>query len=232
MVERTCCECGEAFLAKTERRMFCSQTCREMSRRFPCAVCGEPMYPGKAVLPPGEARHKRCWLQDADGNVIHGLGGYRSSGCRCDECRAANVAAAQAWQRKHGYWSRPDVVARRKVQRSEPRVKRQQVEQWSRYYKGNRAAEIRRAADKWARRKGAPTIQFTLQQLEDRLSMFAGCWMCGCALDGGFHVDHVKPLARGGWHCLSNLRPSCPTCNISKGAKWPLETALVLTSSG
>ncbi|MGW8593542.1 HNH endonuclease [Dietzia sp. NPDC055877] len=51
--------------------------------------------------------------------------------------------------------------------------------------------------------------------------MFAGCWICGSVLDE-FHVDHVKPLSKGGWHCLSNLRPCCPSCNLRKGAKWPI----------
>lgn len=32
-------------------------------------------------------------------------------------------------------------------------------------------------------------------------------------------LDHVVPLARGGHHCLSNLIPSCRTCNAQKGDK-------------
>lgn len=185
------------------------------------------MHLGSGSRPSGEAMHNRCVIESAG----HGVSRY-ARGCRCDVCRDAKRVSVAEWNQRHNYWQRPDVVARRKSQRGSTEGRMKERDRYGRYYEENRAAEIRRAGDKWARRKGAPTIQFTLQQLEDRLSMFAGCWMCGCALDGGFHVDHVKPLARGGWHCLSNLRPSCPTCNISKGAKWPLETALVLTSSG
>ncbi|MBT2266408.1 HNH endonuclease [Rhodococcus erythropolis] len=43
--------------------------------------------------------------------------------------------------------------------------------------------------------------------------------MCGGPYQ---HLDHVKPLSAGGPHMLSNLRPSCADCNLSKGAKWPL----------
>jgi len=45
------------------------------------------------------------------------------------------------------------------------------------------------------------------------------CWMC----EGPFeHVDHVKPLSKGGPHILANLRPACASCNASKNDRWPL----------
>lgn len=45
-----------------------------------------------------------------------------------------------------------------------------------------------------ARKQNAAITEFTPAQLEERLSMFAGCWMCGGDADT---VDHVKPLAQG-----------------------------------
>jgi 5-methylcytosine-specific restriction endonuclease McrA len=41
------------------------------------------------------------------------------------------------------------------------------------------------------------------------------CWRCG-AYAGT--VDHVVPVALGGTHELSNLRPACSSCNSSTGA--------------
>ncbi|MGY1778760.1 HNH endonuclease [Geodermatophilus sp. SYSU D01036] len=46
------------------------------------------------------------------------------------------------------------------------------------------------------------------------------CWVCGIA--DATAQDHVKPISRGGSHCLSNLRPICHSCNASKRASWPL----------
>ncbi len=63
----------------------------------------------------------------------------------------------------------------------------------------------------------AAIVPFTLADLERRLAMWAGCWMCGGPPRA---VDHVKPLARGGSHMLCNLRPACQGCNSSKGRKW------------
>jgi 5-methylcytosine-specific restriction endonuclease McrA len=34
------------------------------------------------------------------------------------------------------------------------------------------------------------------------------------------HVDHVKPIAKGGLNVLSNMRPACGSCNSAKRAKW------------
>lgn len=88
-----------------------------------------------------------------------------------------------------------------------------------------RFAEKRRQAVK----RGASSIPFTAEQLRHRLSMFGNkCWMCGSA---GPHLDHVKPLSKGGIHALSNIRPACVSCNSAKGSRWPFvaETTGVVT---
>lgn len=44
------------------------------------------------------------------------------------------------------------------------------------------------------------------------------CYICGQPVDDtcGWHLDHVRPLAAGGRHCLSNLDVACATCNLVK----------------
>lgn len=51
------------------------------------------------------------------------------------------------------------------------------------------------------------------------------CHWCGCACAKRYHVDHIKPLSRGGAHEARNLVISCPTCNLRKQAKDPLDFA-------
>lgn len=227
-----CAYCGALFVPKSAKSKHCSERCRyrtrERTRMAPCAVCGEPMHMSRNSLPVGQAAHRRCRFPDA---ANHGSVARYRRGCRCDECRAASAAAVRDWTRKNNYWSKPDVMARRSSQRSTTEVRAKERERYRRYYEANRSVMIRRAADRWAKRKGAPTVPFTCDQLEARLSMFAGCWMCGCERDETFHVDHVKPLSKGGWHCLSNLRPACGPCNLSKGAKWPLSELETLRAS-
>ena len=69
----------------------------------------------------------------------------------------------------------------------------------------------------------ATVVPFTLEQLAQRMSMFAGCWMCGGPKEC---VDHVKPLSKRGAHCLANLAAACTSCNTSKSDSWhgPRET--------
>lgn len=53
------------------------------------------------------------------------------------------------------------------------------------------------------------------------------CPVCKEALAMGgvkkCHIDHVVPLAAGGTHTDDNVQLICPGCNVSKGAKDPLE---------
>lgn len=68
-----------------------------------------------------------------------------------------------------------------------------------------------------AKRRSVTIAPFTVEQLTARLSMWSGCWLCGGEWEA---VDHVKPLSRGGAHCLANFRPACKPCNSWKHNKW------------
>ena len=49
------------------------------------------------------------------------------------------------------------------------------------------------------------------------------CWHCGVPVGDDYHVDHLIPLSRGGSNSPENIVISCPSCNLSKGAKLPQE---------
>lgn len=96
----------------------------------------------------------------------------------------------------------------------------QYVLEYARAYK----LEHRVIATAWQRKRdavkrSATVVPFTESQLHQRMSMFTGCWMCGGPKE---HIDHVKPLSKGGAHMLCNLRPACQSCNLRKKDKWPL----------
>lgn len=102
------------------------------------------------------------------------------------------------------------------------------------YYKANRDAiaarsreycerkpEVRRHAqnNRRAKIRDSMVVKFSAEDLVLRMSYFGNkCWMCSGPFE---HIDHVKPLSKGGSHMLSNLRPACRSCNSSKSAKWP-----------
>ncbi|MBR8182106.1 HNH endonuclease [Burkholderia ambifaria] len=51
------------------------------------------------------------------------------------------------------------------------------------------------------------------------------CYWCSAKCADDYHVDHYQPLSKGGEHRISNLVIACPTCNLRKNAKDPLEFA-------
>jgi hypothetical protein len=82
----------------------------------------------------------------------------------------------------------------------------------------NNAELVRKYNQKRRALKFDATIQdFTLRELNDRMSVFYfRCAYCGGPFE---QIDHVIPLSKGGKHCLSNLRPACRFCNLSKHNK-------------
>ena len=147
--------------------------------------------------------------------------------------RAANPDYARAKEREYYYQHRE-----RKRAWVDARYQRKKAEilayrtEW-----GRRNAEKRRESRrKWrqanrdkvnlatgrrrALRVNAPTVLFSLEQLAARMEYFGRrCWICGGEANA---VDHVKPLSKGGWHCLANLRPVCTPCNTRKKDRWPI----------
>lgn len=49
------------------------------------------------------------------------------------------------------------------------------------------------------------------------------CACCGEPLNGKHHVDHIMPLALGGTNTDDNVQLLLPKCNMSKGAKHPID---------
>ncbi len=71
-----------------------------------------------------------------------------------------------------------------------------------------------------ARKHASTVADITPSMLAAKWAYWGGkCWMCG---GEAVEWDHVKPLAKGGSHCLSNLRPACRSCNAQKSAAWPV----------
>lgn len=47
------------------------------------------------------------------------------------------------------------------------------------------------------------------------------CGICSLSVDhGDVHLDHIKPLSKGGPTMLANLRVTHSACNLQKGASW------------
>lgn len=49
------------------------------------------------------------------------------------------------------------------------------------------------------------------------------CACCGENLSKGYHIDHIMPIALGGKNTDENVQLLTPKCNLSKGAKHPVD---------
>lgn len=65
--------------------------------------------------------------------------------------------------------------------------------------------------------KGAIPMLETLQRMK--------CANCRACLRGGYHLDHILPISRGGAHEIGNVQLLCPPCNRKKRDRLPTEWA-------
>lgn len=63
--------------------------------------------------------------------------------------------------------------------------------------------------------------RITAEDWQGKLTFFGNkCYLCKINLDGlVVHLDHRKPLTKGGTNWIANIAPACAKCNIRKGNK-------------
>ncbi|MGO4604514.1 HNH endonuclease [Terrabacter sp. 2YAF2] len=200
--EVTCRQCGTAFTMKASEaaaRLFCSRACMQAAWR--CAWCAKLVPTDRQAT--SRYCSQRCDLSaELDGEA-------QATGVRRAYCFACHAVKPQeAFYRDRT--TRNGLDARCKAC---TRIK---------YEETKDAYRLRRYRYKAA--AGGQIIAFTPEQKAARFAMWGGrCWRCGIA--EATEEDHVKPIAKGGSHCLANLRPICQKCNTTKRDLWPLPSA-------
>jgi 5-methylcytosine-specific restriction endonuclease McrA len=72
------------------------------------------------------------------------------------------------------------------------------------------------------RRAGYKDTDITSSWLAELLAAAENCPLCGIIMKpyrsypDGKHIDHIKPLASGGKHVMSNVWIICAKCNLTK----------------
>ena len=90
------------------------------------------------------------------------------------------------------------------------------------YEKAYREAnpEVYKAANhrRRARKRNAEGTH-SAAQIRARVAVYGDlCIYCASTKD--LHIDHIKPLSKGGSNWPANLAPACAKCNLSKQDKW------------
>jgi 5-methylcytosine-specific restriction endonuclease McrA len=174
------------------------------------------------------------------GRRVYGLVEAREDEVTPEEKRARNLesvkryraknpekvkASFKAWQEKNRehrnayanarYHANPDPVKEAsRIYRLQHPEFREVIKAWR---KRNHAYVIENNRKRRALQKSASVEAFTQSQLEDHMqSLGYRCVYCGGPFES---IDHDIPLCRGGPHALSNLVPSCTSCNSRKRTK-------------
>lgn len=169
---------------------------------------------------------------------------------QCDACREYNRKSGKKW-REGNYVQRPRKpkmsAAQKRANRREwyqrnAERERARTKSWMENNPEGAAGIRKRAYESRMRRRGdqermrnrfrmeqrralieaSSTVTFTIEMLQARMAYYHRCWICKSPRWD--HVDHVKPLSKGGPHMLANLRPACAECNRRKGSTWPFPT--------
>lgn len=223
---RTCPGCGIALALEHDgHKKFCTPKCqqrhnarRQMNEPLPTRLCRAC----KTTFTPKNARGVYC-----SRDCLKRDYGQRNAQLWRDNQRVTRQAILAAKRCEHCSGSMEDVQksnsrfcgARCRKAATYQRTKvahkayRDLVRSRPEFREANRGYAHRRRA----RQVAAQVIDLSPELVAQRMSMFAGCWMCGGSWT---EVEHVKPLAKLGPHILANLRPACGPCNRSKGATW------------
>lgn len=114
----------------------------------------------------------------------------------------------------------------RRYWREHPEAKKQHDKQWARlgwWLDYQTKPELRlytrqKSKRRKALQRGSVGIQVKGSEIAKRFAEFGNC--CAyCGAIGDLHIEHVNPISKGGTHVLSNVVPSCQSCNYSKRAK-------------
>ena len=125
-------------------------------------------------------------------------------------------ATAKAWAAAHPEECRIKGMEYKATHRERLRAHKEQ------YYR-TAAGQATRARGKAKRRirmlRTDATVALTTEEWQARIAEYGGrcCW-CGKKINADtVGMDHIVALANGGRHIVSNVAPSCPTCNRLKG---------------
>jgi 5-methylcytosine-specific restriction endonuclease McrA len=145
---------------------------------------------------------------------------------RSGEC----VECALAYHKKRQQEKKEQIATRKRLQRQMNRAERAE---WRRKYRQNEPAKLAHRDSEMRRRaikRESSKIEITREHIDIIWKLQKGrCAYCRQKLkeggQSGYHVDHIVPLAKGGYHLKKNLQLTCAECNVRKSKKDPIDFA-------
>ncbi|MEL6236997.1 MAG: HNH endonuclease [Pseudomonadota bacterium] len=152
--------------------------------------------------------------------------------------RAANPERVAQWNREaRERMGRDAWILRAKVWREENHAR---ALEYDRQYRINNPEKVKEARRKWNQanpdavvalrnrrkaKKAAGGNYTTKQIIELHKRQRYRCASCGRSTKKERHADHIIPLKLGGSNDITNIQILCPSCNLRKNAKHPIDFA-------
>jgi 5-methylcytosine-specific restriction endonuclease McrA len=218
-----CAICGTDFRPSSTRNGTCSTGCQKVNAKrlrgtpelteMACIYCAASFMPARA-----SSRHCSPRCKEHDRYSVRG-----------------QTSEYKAYKRQYGHAyharNQPRLIEKSRKWRESNRDQHRELSiNWYRanlersratsraWAKANPRALALREHRRRARKRGTQVRPIKASSVLEKINYWgSACWMCTKPADT---LDHVKPLAAGGYHMLANLRPACRSCNSSKGAKW------------
>lgn len=120
-----------------------------------------------------------------------------------------------------------NLIEHRRKEREYSRSKRDSKGEYHRDWRASNADKCRANSSNYRARQKKAEGSCSAEEFEKILNMQKfRCANCKCDLtESGHHRDHVMPLFLGGTNWASNMQALCPTCNVRKNARDPIEWA-------
>lgn len=230
IIEKVCISCQKPFLipqSRDWREHSCSSECKAQARKD-----------GAAKVATERSRDCLCCgtsFVAKKSQIDSGKGKYCSLKCSHKAVLTPSRMAPEAQQKKRESWLKGFAAGTHKIFKGEKNP------QWTggrkvamqRLIASGRAAEKTRnyrklnpeRARDWAQKRKSGNVARlpwgTTQKLGNAQRW--KCGICQCSVKGSYHLDHIMPLKLGGLHTPRNLQLLCPTCNVRKSAKHPIQ---------
>jgi hypothetical protein len=205
--------------SKHGKYLSCGDACKKLrlnqikrSKKRLCATCGEVFFP-RAM------------------QIKQGLGKFCSQKCNFVNNKFLN--SEEAINKRVASYKKTMAIKGYKKGTEHPRWKGGQKETAARRLASGKSRE---SVKKYRKNNPDKTREFALRRksklygrlpvgfIKQLLSLQKSkCAICKTDLSNTYHVDHIMPLAKNGEHIPENIQILCPSCNVRKSSKDPID---------
>lgn len=219
-----CTECGRHMWlppSKVNDHNFCDINCRKeyllrkkQDSGRACETCGKTFYPRPRQLRLGQGRFCSQSCNTAAREALNSPEAQAKAVAKTREMRAAGLIKYYRGE-DNKFWKGGPKAYRKRMQESGA------LAAITRAYRKRNPDKVREFAQNRSRRKYGRLPRGTVAAIGEAQKW--KCAICRTGIKKKYHVDHIMPLAKGGKHERSNIQLLCPTCNVRKSAKDPIE---------